>query len=45
MPLISAVCIWEDLTQDEIETKIRESLRRIRGRYIKKLKRISELLL
>jgi nucleotide-binding universal stress UspA family protein len=26
------------LTQDEIETRIRESLRRIRGRYVAKIK-------
>ena len=35
---ISAMHIGRMLTQDEIESKIRESLRRIRGRYVAKIK-------
>ena len=31
------------MTQDEIESKIRESLRRIRGRYLPEIKDISDV--
>ena len=36
---ISDVHMGKLLTQDEIESKIRESLKRIRGRYVKKLEK------
>lgn len=36
---ISDVHLGKLMTQDQIETKIRESLKRIRGRYIKKLEK------
>jgi len=35
---ISSVHLGRSLTQDEIESKIRESLRQIRGKYINKIK-------
>ena len=35
---ISTMHMGRMLTQDEIETRIRESLRRIRGRYVAKIK-------
>jgi len=39
---ISSMHLGRMLTQDEIETKIRESLRQIRGRYTNKIKDISK---
>ena len=39
---ISSVHLGKVLTQDEIESKIRESLRMIRGRYVNKIKDISD---
>jgi nucleotide-binding universal stress UspA family protein len=39
---ISSMHLGRMMTQDEIESKIRESLRRIRGRYLPEMKAISD---
>jgi len=39
---IGSMHLGRSMTQDEIESKIRESLRRIRGRYLPEMKKIPE---